>query len=149
MIKISFHANSKCLLNWNYHEKLGKRINTLPIFKNSIASHPNLKKKLSIEMQKQIDQLEMDGISIIKKLPFPIPIDHIKISNSLLFTIHSFNIYYSFIHSFIHSLFNDSCFLEYTLVDIFEFITKYGIHVDMNQCKQIIKELKKNENNVQ
>ena len=50
-ITLSFHATPECLQNWDYHQTVGKRANTLPPFSNVIALPPNVKLQMSHQLQ--------------------------------------------------------------------------------------------------
>ena len=63
-ITLSFHANAKCLLDWNYHNTSGKKLNLLPAFNNTVALSPYAKLGLDSQYLKQLDELEQHGISM-------------------------------------------------------------------------------------
>ena len=69
-ITLSFHANSNCLKDWNYHNNIGKRMNTLAPFNNKVAILPHLYNKLQPSHQQQLIQLEAHGIHIVSQTSF-------------------------------------------------------------------------------
>lgn len=65
LITMSFHAKSKCLLDWDYYQQVGKKMNQLHLFSKKVALSPDL--KLLLQHQQQLDELVQAGISVVSQ----------------------------------------------------------------------------------
>jgi hypothetical protein len=64
-ITLSFHAKSSCLLDWHYHQKIGRKRNRLIPFSNKVSLSSNLKFP-----PHHFDEMVNNGIAVVCSIPF-------------------------------------------------------------------------------
>lgn len=67
----SFHVDAACLKDWKYHDQQGSLVNTLPVFSEKVAISPAIyQSKLDQQYQKQLNDLNTNGIELTSQTPF-------------------------------------------------------------------------------
>ena len=69
-ISMSFHAEPKCLSNWDYYQNAGAKTKRILPFNKKVALSPGL--NIDPKYQKQLDKLAENGIAIVPQTPFVI-----------------------------------------------------------------------------
>jgi hypothetical protein len=73
-----FHSNPNCLLNWNYHDTIGKKYFIFPPFMKKISISPILLKgNYKSIFEESINNIKQSGIQVISQSSFDI-FDKIK-----------------------------------------------------------------------